>query len=46
MKKVPEELRQRVVDSLENVKPLTFTDFDLCNNRVDEEHILYSFSGL
>lgn len=44
MREVPVELQQRVVDSLESMKSLTFTDFDLCDSRVDEEHILYSSS--
>lgn len=46
LREVPEELQQRRVDSLENVKSLTFTGFDLCDNRVDEEHTLYSSSEL
>lgn len=44
MREIPEELQQRAVDSLEDMKLLTFTDFDLCDSKVDEEHVLYSSS--
>lgn len=42
MRKVPEELQGEIMHALLEVNSLTFTDFKLCINRIDDSHILHS----